>query len=275
VDVLLTWVGQRDPDWNNPRTKRGDIGPILSILQSRPFGRVYLLYTVHSKIDDFYLRASRVRRICAKHLSAVDVRLVPVELRGVTDYREVFEVTSDACQTILAVDGRDAHDYYVYLSPGTPQMQTVWILLVQSGLLPARMLDAIPRDLLEPGTRPWREVDLALDEFPRIINVGAMERRIRVLDAQNKNLAAINLRIDAENEALRAGLPMPGDESLREDFDVRAHLRAQERWLYARALQEAKGNAARAARLLKVDPHTFRARAAALGLRSRRARLLQ
>ena len=57
-----------------------------------------------------------------------------------------------------------------------------------------------------------------------------------------------------------------------DDFDLDAYLAARERGWYERALAECDGNAAEAARRLKIHPHTFRARAEALGLRPRRAR---
>jgi hypothetical protein len=40
-------------------------------------------------------------------------------------------------------------------------MATVWVLLVQSGLLPAKMLITTPPDLLPRGeTIRWKEVDI-------------------------------------------------------------------------------------------------------------------
>jgi hypothetical protein len=57
MDVLLTWVGARDPGWDNPRTRARrsgqEPGPILSLLQSRPFDVVYLLYNIPADTDNF------------------------------------------------------------------------------------------------------------------------------------------------------------------------------------------------------------------------------
>ncbi len=143
MDILLTWVGSRDPIWDNPRTKQRQQGPILSLLQSKSFDRVYLFFNLSSSSDDFRARANALYRVC--RTSHTDTKIVhrPIELVSVTDYREIFRVVNHECQTILA-DATDLDtNYFVYLSPGTPQMQTVWVLLVQAGLLPAERLRPI------------------------------------------------------------------------------------------------------------------------------------
>ncbi len=52
MDIPLTWVGARDPAWQNLRTKRLEPGPILSLLQSRRFGAVHAAL----RADAYYCR---------------------------------------------------------------------------------------------------------------------------------------------------------------------------------------------------------------------------
>jgi hypothetical protein len=270
VDVLLTWVGSRDPYWTNRRTgKANDPGPILSLLKRRRFGAVYLLFNLESSQDDFRRRASQVLRYCQRYFPAVAVKQRPVELVSVVDYQEIFRVVNHEWQAIVKERGAD-HDYYVYLSPGTPQMQTVWVLLVQSGLLPATMIDATPEDLLGPGKPAWRVVDLSLPGFPQVVNPGETARVLGILERQNANLAAENRRLRAELRLREAGARAPVDGAIGPGFRLSEYLRAQEQALYARALEQAKNNASGAARLLGVEPHTFRAGAERLGVRPRR-----
>ena len=68
---------------------------------------------------------------------------------------------------ILKDEGTQGKRYIVLLSPGTAQMQTVWVLLVQSGLLPATMLMSTPADLVPAGAPRVRKVDLSISNFPR------------------------------------------------------------------------------------------------------------
>jgi hypothetical protein len=49
MDTLLTWVGTRDPEWINTRTRKQEAGPILSLLRARRFDDVQLLVDVDNK----------------------------------------------------------------------------------------------------------------------------------------------------------------------------------------------------------------------------------
>lgn len=270
MDVLLTWVGSRDPYWTNRRTgKANDPGPILSLLKHRKFGVVYLLFNLYSPHDDYRHRATQVQRYCQRYFPTVTVKQRPIDLVSVIDYQEIFRVANHECQAILKEEGA-GHDYYVYLSPGTPQMQTVWVLLVQSGLLQATMIDATPEDLLTPGKRAWRVVDLSLASLPQVVNPGETARVLGILETQNANLAAENRRLKTELRLREAGASAPVDGAIGAGFRLPEYLRAQEQALYVRALEQAKSNGAEAARLLGIEPHTFRAGAERLGIRQRR-----
>jgi hypothetical protein len=272
MDVLLTWVGSRDPGWNNPRTKKFEPGPILSLLDARRFDRIHLLFNLFSPVDDFRKRATDLQRVIDRRLKGTTVVQKPVDLVSVIDYIELFRVANDSVQAILGeYRGRNDADFFVYLSPGTPQMQAVWILLVQSGLLPAHMIEGTPPDLLAPGAPRWREVNLSIPNFPQVANPNETARMIGILQAQNDNLLAQNQMLAGENAALKAGANLLGDE-ITESFSLPAYLVAQERALFVRALHEAAGNAAEAARRLGITPAAFRARATTLGVRARRAR---
>jgi sigma54-dependent transcription regulator len=287
LDVLLTWVGLRDPGWDNPRTRgqrsarEQEPGPILALLRERkrlgqPFDRVYLLVNVPARTEDLAQRATDVQRLAERHLGPIDVRQMPVELVAVADYREVYRATNDVCQKILQElrsEGRSDMRLWAYLSPGTPQMQAVWVLLAQSGLLPATLLTATPPDLLAPGAPAVREVDLSLSDFPQVVSPGEVARHVGLLQAQNDNLNAENRRLQAEIAVLRSGAPIISDALIGEGFQLRAYLEAQERTYYVQALEQTGESASKAARLLGIEPPAFRARAETLGIRQRRKRV--
>src|SRR5579883_800425 len=184
-DVLLTWVGDRDPEWSDPATRRRQSGPILTLLRARRFDSVRLLFTLSSPVSDFRLRATQLLRICQREFPGMEVRQHPVDLIDVTDYVEVYRVTHDACRRILEEAEQEGRRYYVYLQPGTGQMQTVWVLLVQSRLLPARMIATVRPDLRAPWQPAWKEVDLSLAELPQVISPDELTRTVGVLQAQN------------------------------------------------------------------------------------------
>jgi hypothetical protein len=155
-------------------------------------------------------------------------------------------------------------------------MATVWVLLVQSGLLPATMLITTPPDFLPEGkTIRWKEVDLSLPDFPQVVTPGETQRLLGILEAQNDNLRSENLRLRGELELHKTGSAQESDGLIPEGFSLPEHIVAQERAYYQLALSQVDDNAAAAARLLGLQPHTFRAGAQRLGLRTRRTRKQQ
>jgi hypothetical protein len=272
MDVLLTWVGARDPDWRNQRTGRIETGPVLSLLRERRFDVLYVFLNLYSRADDFRQRATALVRAIMRETPDVRIRQCPVDLVSVVDYVEIFRVVNHACQSIVEVHAADTPRYYVFLSPGTPQMQTVWVVLVQSGLLPATMIQTTPEELRSPGTPVWQEVRLPAYGFPRIVSPEAAAREAGIVQARMDNLFAENRALRAQLEVARVGGPVTAAAPLPEGFELREYLLTQERAMYVRALDQAGDNAAAAARLLGVEPAAFRARAVSLGIRPRRAR---
>jgi hypothetical protein len=271
--ILLTWVGARDPSWTNPTTRKEEPGPILSLLRDLPFDIVYLLFNLDSDKEDFPKRATDVLRLCQRYFPAVRVLQKPIDLYSVIDHAAIYRATNDVCQRILKEEGTEGKRYYVFLSPGTPPMHAVWVLLVQSGLVPATMLQGTPPDRAKPGAPRVREVDLSLPYFPQIVSPGETARELGIRDARIEALGLENLELRAQLESCQA--TQTGSAALdgiERDFSLRTHLDAQERALYARALAQAGGDATEAAHLLGLKPHTFRARAATFGLRPRAQR---
>src|SRR5438874_9044510 len=90
--ILLTWIGSRDPWWVNPRTKRQEPGPILSLLRDRPFDTVYLLFNLDSPTENFRDRATGVLRACQQHFPEVRVLQKPLDVYSVIDHAELYRV---------------------------------------------------------------------------------------------------------------------------------------------------------------------------------------
>jgi two-component system response regulator AtoC len=109
-------------------------------------------------------------RALAEELEAsgqrVTVRLVDVA--DPSDYGALFRalgpLAAEARRTFPAPDW--SHE--VLLSAGTPQCQTLWVILVQAGILPARMLQVVPSIFVRTGERVIRDVLLTIEGFPEI-----------------------------------------------------------------------------------------------------------
>ncbi len=163
--VLLTW-SDRGIDGPVPahQTRRpaGDRGPVLRLLEeTRETYHHAVVLTVHGGLA----RTGQLAEDMRKHVREVDVRVVDVE--DPSDHAALFaqlvplarELDRDADQRRLDV----------LLSAGTPQAQTLWVILVQASMLRARMLQVIPAAFVpKPHPRAIREVSLDIEGFPEI-----------------------------------------------------------------------------------------------------------
>jgi two-component system response regulator AtoC len=109
--------------------------------------------------------ASLTRRL-ARDLSTehTRVQVLTVDLPDPSDHAAIFAALSP-----IIADLHTDHDLDVVLSAGTPQAQTMWVILVKSGLLKARMLQVIPPMFVpDPHPHAVREVCLDIEGFPEI-----------------------------------------------------------------------------------------------------------
>jgi DNA-binding NtrC family response regulator len=100
--------------------------------------------------------------VLRRHVDEVDT--VELDVTDPSDHAQLFH----ALGPVIADLPADA-EVDVLLSAGTPQAQTLWVVLVQAGLLRARMLQVIPpRFVPVPHPHPVREVRLDIEGFPEI-----------------------------------------------------------------------------------------------------------
>ncbi|MEM7245813.1 MAG: sigma-54 dependent transcriptional regulator [Acidobacteriota bacterium] len=158
---LLTWSDRGEPRRQGaPRHERParDEGPVLRLLRE---GERYAAATVVTTEAG----ERRAQGLVAEMESLVEeVKLVTVDVPDPSDHARVFEVLAPLAREL---SGRDSLD--VLLSAGTPQVQTIFVVLVKAGLLPARMLQVLPPALVpDPHPEAVREVVLDVEGFPEI-----------------------------------------------------------------------------------------------------------
>ena len=184
--LLLTWSDR------SPGRKRGsaspDLGPVLR-----------LLACIDARYDEArVLTVRRTRagaRALADHMRAwvdrVDVEVLDVA--DPSDHAALFEELAPVVEGLPAEAEVD-----VLLSAGTPQAQTLWVILVQAGLLRARMLQVIPPQFVPvPHPEPVREVRLDIEGFPEIRALRAEVVRLRA------RVAAVTGQIVGHSPSMR------------------------------------------------------------------------
>ena len=154
--MLLTCVGL-----NDPFNQYDDRGPVLSLChylktidihrqKYLPIAAIYLLSTIEKpgSVQPTQRRGEQTRDILEAEGWRVYTR--PLNLLDPTDYTELVPAMSQTLQGIIQEWGNQG-EYLVNTSPGTSQMEAVWISLYNTGLL--------PRATLLQVKAPWTEPD--------------------------------------------------------------------------------------------------------------------
>lgn len=133
--TLLQWIGHSDlramaaelPDAQAREVieaigghvaRAGDLGPTKTLLKTRKFDSVTLISNYDKALN----------RLFSKWIGG-QARIIEARLRRPTDYAAIFAVASKQLEAIRAIEPASETDLYLHLSPGTPAMAAVWLLL--------------------------------------------------------------------------------------------------------------------------------------------------
>ncbi len=190
MSSLLTWSDRgigKPARHHGPRPSH-DLGPIRRMLSTENYRRRY---------EDIYLLCSEKGQAAAELLQAeidamgLRTHIISLPLKDPSNHQELFNALKPLVQRLSGtkVD--------VLLSAGTPQMQTLWVVLIKAGLLRGRMLQVIPASFVpDIHPEPVREVTLDFAGFPEIT---ALTEEVLHLRAQNRS----HPRLTAESPAMK------------------------------------------------------------------------
>ncbi len=154
--VLMTWVGKTD--LRAPmETEAVGLGPIAQAVLARTFDVAYL-------ITDY--PENEVAQYCRWLEAQTSTRLAVVveKLTGPTNFGEIYEAAVRTCERVLAEDG-GGHSLTFHLSPGTPAMAAVWILLGKTRF-PAELIESSREHGVKTAMVPF---DIAVDFIPELL----------------------------------------------------------------------------------------------------------
>jgi len=164
MDILFTFAGNHDP--YNPETVKGVFtdGPVLTLLAERSFHAIHI-FTNPGSLPN----AQRLQQEIAKRDGDVRTRIHNIDIPDPTDYEALFLNMSARCREILEEYGDRQPACFIATASGTPQMQTVWFLMAQSGIVPATLLKITPPRFLRPKQKAVSKISLSLENFPKIM----------------------------------------------------------------------------------------------------------
>ena len=173
--VLLAWIGQTDLDCASGR--RSGRGPIASVAAARALDGIVLISNYAAERNDAY-------RGWLEESGAAPVHLRHERLRDPTDYGAIHAAAVRAMDFAREKFGADAR-LTVHVSPGTPAMQAVWVLLAKTRY-PAELIQSHEQTGVRTVSVPF---DIAAEYVPALLR-----------------------EADAKLERLTAGLPPASPE---------------------------------------------------------------
>jgi hypothetical protein len=231
MKILISFIGNHDPYDDGKETP----GPILSILHKRKFDKLYLLFNN----DKYWDALTETQLYCNQHFPQMKVEYRLAESLNPIAYNLVYPAMYQIVTKI--VKDNPQGKFAISITSGTPTMHSCWILLVQGKVIKAKIIQVSRQSGIQ-------EVTFKLDDFPQI----------EASDELNVQLT----RLSRENEQLKKSLDLP--EAIKNGFFIPEEGIDLDKEIipayYKGALHKTKGNAAKAADLLKLKHHTFRKR---------------
>ena len=132
--VLATFAGFHDPYSHGLVGEEPQAGPIISLVNARAFDHVVLISTSNTQKN-----TSETESALKSLHPDLGVSTIEASLSDPTDYAEILhELRTKVRPKLEALNSQI--DLSVVVAFGTPQMHAVWLLMVASGEMPARIL---------------------------------------------------------------------------------------------------------------------------------------
>jgi len=159
--VLVSWIA-----WNNDHfNDEGEPGPTLNLLfdEDSPHrgevGVVVLFYQTDAKSARVF---KDLRSEIREANSGIRVYAVVGGDGDPTDHRAIFNYVRGEMKKLRSQ--HKGRELIIHVSPGTPAMQTIWVLMGETGFIepPFRLVQSVARKHRAPGGPATVPVDVGL-----------------------------------------------------------------------------------------------------------------
>lgn len=154
--ILASWIGFTDIRASQGTEKDG-LGPIAQAVTSREFDEINL-------ISDLAPQQTKGYVAWVKGLTKNRVVLHTEKLSGPTQFGEIYEAASRVVSDIQVRHGRDVSLTF-HLSPGTPAMAAVWIILAKTRF-PAELIESSIQEGVRTASVPF---DISAEFIPDLL----------------------------------------------------------------------------------------------------------
>ena len=212
--ILVSWIGHNDllglaADAPPAREKaildrinralpaKKQHGPIRTLVEQEPFDEIHLLSNGHP---------SSITKPFVKWLG-VDAKIHEVSVDNPTDYQAIFAAVEETLADITS--GRGTRKLCIHLSPGTPAMTAIWVLLGKSRY-PATFYQSYDGRAWET-TIPF---DLVVDYVPELLK--RPDQSLQHLAAQSPQEVEGFESIVGESQAIRLAVGRAQKAAIRD-----------------------------------------------------------
>ncbi len=154
--VLVSWVGRTDLRAPAETDKVG-VGPIAQAVEARSFQSILL-------ISDYPETEVKPFLAWLKHRTPARIDPFFVRLSGPTNFGEIYEAATKACGRALG-EAQGPISLTFHLSPGTPAMAAVWIILGKTRF-PAELIESSKEHGVRTASVPF---DISADFLPDLL----------------------------------------------------------------------------------------------------------
>ena len=155
--ILFAWIGKTD--LRASQGEMGDaLGPIGQAVTKRTFSHVALISNYKKEEEKQFID-------WLKGKTSASILKYHVELTSPTDFKEIYETATNTINDVRKKIGtKEMHATY-HLSPGTPAMAAIWIILAKTSH-PAELIQSSPEQGVKTVSLPF---DIAADYVPDIL----------------------------------------------------------------------------------------------------------
>lgn len=180
--ILACWIGFTDlrAAQQNGTGKDG-LGPIAQAVSHRQFDEVHLLNDIDDEKTNLFTSWLKTR-------TSSEIFTHKTNLSGPTRFAEIYEAAVSVINDILASHSGDIRLTF-HLSPGTPQMAAVWVILGKTRF-PAELIESSVQEGVQTTSVPF---DIAVEFLPDLLKAsdGRLEKLAAGLPSEAPAFSAI------------------------------------------------------------------------------------
>jgi DNA-binding NtrC family response regulator len=155
-NVLISWIGHADLEAAKTANRIGT-GPIAQAVATKRYEKLFLLSDHNIDVSNHFIQWLGT-------ISSIETALYPVELSSPTVFKEIYEAAVNVIENIK-LQSKDNYQFTYHISPGTPQMAAVWIILAKTSF-PAELIESSKNHGVKTTSVPF---DLAADFIPDVL----------------------------------------------------------------------------------------------------------